>query len=156
MRRFAKPGAKLFDEPGLADARLADDQHELSFARADAVPAPGENDELLLAPDEGRENPGAGPAAAAAYAHDAIERHRRRHALELMRALVLGNEQPGDLPLHRRSDQHGSRLGRRLDARGDIRRLAEHFACRIDDDGAAFESDASDKLRRAGLQRCAR
>ena len=61
-----------------------------------------------------------------------------------MRALVLGNEKPGDLPLDRRSDQHGSRLGRRLNARSDIGRLAEHLARRIDDDGAAFKSDASD------------
>ena len=129
MRGLAKPGAKLFDEPGLANSGLAADQHKLTFARPDALPAPGENDEVLLAPDEGGEDPGAGPAAPAADAQNAIEGRWRGHALELMRALVLGNEQPGDLPLDCRSHQHGSRFGRRLNARSDIRRLPEHFAC---------------------------
>ena len=143
-RGFAKPGVKLFDQPGLADAGLAADQDELSFARTSALPAPGENSEVLLAADKGRGNPGALPAASAAYAQDAIERHWRRYALELMRAPVLRNEKPGHLPLNRRSDQHGARLGHRLNTRGDIGRLAEHFARRVDDYGAAFKADAGD------------
>src|SRR5271166_6764373 len=73
MRGLAKPGAKFFDESGLANSGLAADQHKLTFARPDPLPAPGENDEVLLAPDEGGENPGAGPAAPAADAQNAIE-----------------------------------------------------------------------------------
>ena len=32
---------ELLDEPRLAEAGLADDQHELAFARASALPAAG-------------------------------------------------------------------------------------------------------------------
>ena len=64
-----------------------------------------------------------------------------------MRALVLNDEQPGDLPLDGRSDQHGSGLGCSLNARGNIGRFAEHLAGGVDDDGTAFEADADGKLR---------
>ena len=57
-------------------------------------------------------------------------------ALELVRAVVLGDEQPGDLTLHVGRDQHRPRLGQRLHARGDIGRVAEHFAGRIHHDRA--------------------
>jgi hypothetical protein len=33
VRRLAEPRAKLPDQPRFAQARLADDQHELAFAR---------------------------------------------------------------------------------------------------------------------------
>jgi len=48
-----------------------------------------------------------------------------------LRAAVLGDEQPRDLTLHASRDQDRSRLGQRLNARGDIGSLAEHFACRV-------------------------
>ena len=64
-----------------------------------------------------------------------------------MRAAVLGDEQPGDLALHARGDEHRPRLGRRLDPRGDIGRVAEHFAGRVDHDRPAFKADARRKLR---------
>ena len=66
--------------------------------------------------------------------HDAIERNRRRHALEVVRALVFGDEKPGRLPLHARGDEHRSRFGRGLHARGDVRRLADAQTSRIDHD----------------------
>ena len=66
-----------------------------------------------------------------------------------MRAFVLGDEQPGRLPLHARGDEHRPRFGRRLHPRRDVRRLAEHFAGRVDHDGAALEADAGGKLGRA-------
>ena len=56
---------------------------------------------------------------------------------------------PGDLTLHARGDEHRSRLGQRLHARGDIGRFAEHFAGRIDHHRPALEADAGGKLRRA-------
>ena len=54
---------------------------------------------VLFAADERSEQPGALPAASAAYAQYPIERHWRRDALELVRALVLDDEEPGGLPL---------------------------------------------------------
>ena len=66
-----------------------------------------------------------------------------------MRAFVLDDEQPGRLPLHARGDEHRPRLGRRLHPRRDIGRLAEHFAGRVDHDGAGLEPDAGGKLGRA-------
>ena len=100
VRRLAEPGVKLLDQPRLAEARLADDQHELTLALARALPAPAEQIEFLLAPDERRQRARAAASAAAARANDAIERDRLRYALEFVRAAVLGDEQPGDLPLH--------------------------------------------------------
>ena len=108
---------------------------------------------FVLPPDERRQSPRAAAPAAAARPHDAIERDRRRHALEVMRALVLDDEKPGRLPLHARGDEHRPRFGRRLHPRGDVRRLAEHLAGRVDHDGPALEADARGKLRRAGLRR---
>ena len=66
-----------------------------------------------------------------------------------MRAPVLDDEQPGRLPLHARGDEHRPRLGCRLHPRRDVRRLAEHFAGRVDHDRAAFDADAGGKLGRA-------
>ena len=122
-----------------------------SFPCASPIPAPNKKGKVLLAPDERRENPGSLPAASTAHAEHAIERHRRRHTLQLMQALVLDNEESGDLPLDRRSDQHCSRLGRGLNPRSDVGRFAEYLARRIDDDRAAFESNAGREFRRAGL-----
>jgi hypothetical protein len=70
-----------------------------------------------------------------------------------MRAPVLNDEQPGDLTLDGRSDQHGSWLGSGLDARGDIGRVPEHLAGGVDDDWAGFQPDASDKFRGSQTQR---
>ena len=52
VRGLAELRAKLFDQPGLADAGLADDQDELPFARAGAFPAAGEDADVLFAADE--------------------------------------------------------------------------------------------------------
>ena len=135
--------AKLFNQPGFADAGLTDNQDELSGASKSAFRAASQDCEVLFAADERGEKPGASSAPSAAYPQDAIESHWRRSALELMGALVLNDEQPSDLPLDRRSDQHCPRLGRRLNSRGNVGRLAEHLAGRVDDDGAAVEADAT-------------
>ena len=73
-----------------------------------------------------------------------------------MRALVLDDEQPGDLALDGRGDQHRSRLGRGLNPRGDVGRFPEHFAGGVDDDRTAFEADANGKLGSAGGPRFGR
>ena len=89
-------------------------------------------------------------APAAAYPHDPIELHWRGSALELMGALVLDDEKSGDLPLHGRCDQHGSRLGGGLNAGGDVGRFPEHFAPGVDDHLAAFDANAYGKPGSAG------
>src|SRR6516164_9739659 len=93
--RLADLCSKLLDQPGLADAGLADNHHELPFPRSGAFPAARQDANVLLAADERREKPGTLPAASAAYAQYPIERHWRRKALELVRALVLDDEEPG-------------------------------------------------------------
>ena len=86
MRRLAEPQAKLLDEARLADAGLADNQRELALASHRPLPAPAQEVELLLAPDERSKGAGA-EAPAAARAHDAKEVDRLGDALELMRAV---------------------------------------------------------------------
>ena len=149
VRRLGEFCAELLDQARLADAGLADDLDELTLAFERPRPAALEEGKLVLAADERRQ--GARPAApaAAARSHDAIERDRRRHALEVMRALVFGDEKPGCLPLHARGDEHRPRFGRRLHPRRDVRRFAEHFAGRIDHDRAALYADAGGELGRS-------
>ena len=149
MRRFAELAAKFLNQAGLADAWLADDQDELTIACKSAFQAASKDAEILLAADKWREKPGSFPAPSAADADDAIERDWRWSALEFMRAFVLNDEQPSDLPLDSRGDQHCSRLGRSLNSRGNVGRLPEHLAGGVDHDRTAFEADTNDKLRSA-------
>jgi hypothetical protein len=51
-----------------------------------------------------------GAATAAACSNDAVQRHRLRHAFELMAAALLGDEQACDLALHSRRDYDRTRL----------------------------------------------
>ena len=100
VRRLAEPGVKLLDQPRLAEAGLADDQRRTGPRLRGRAPSGGVSSSSSSSrPTKRRQSPRAAPPAAAARANDAIERHRRRHALELMRALVLDDEQPGGLPL---------------------------------------------------------
>ena len=149
MRRLAQARAELLDEPRLADAGLADDEDKLALARKRALPAALNEAKLLLAADERGQRPGAAPAPAAAADHDAEELDRGGDALELARARILGDKKPGGLALDVRRDEHRARLGGRLDARGDVRRVAKNFAVRLDDDRAGLDPDARFQLRRA-------
>ena len=150
MRRLGQLAAKLFDEPRLADAGLAGDQDKLALARESALRAARKDGEVVFATDKRGEEPGAPLAPAAADPHDPIELHWRGGTLELMGALVLDDEQSGDLPLDGRCDQHRSRLGGGLSAGGDVGRFPEHFARGVDDHLAAFDADANGKLWSAG------
>jgi hypothetical protein len=40
----------------------------------------------------------------------------------------LNDEEPCDSSMHRRGDEHRTRLSGHLDLRGDARRVTEHFA----------------------------
>ena len=54
MRRLSQLRMELLDEPRLAEAGLADDQNELSFASPRTLPAAREHAQFLLAADERR------------------------------------------------------------------------------------------------------
>ena len=64
-------------------------------------------------------------------------------------AAVLGHEQSGGLPLDRGCDEDRARLGGALDPRGDIGRVAEHFARCVDHHLPGIKADPRGKLRRA-------
>src|SRR5277367_99794 len=138
MSPLGQLAAKLFNQPGFADAGLTDNQDELPGASKSAFRAASQDCEVLFAADERGEKLGLSPAPSAAYPQDAKEIHWRKGALELVRALVLNDEQPSNLLLDSRSNQDCSRLGCSLHTRGDVRRFPEHVACVVDDDGTAF------------------
>jgi hypothetical protein len=92
VRCLAEAGAKLFDQPRLAQARLADDERKLTLALARPLPAPAEKIELFLPPDEGRQRSRAATSAGAARSNDAIKRDRLQYAFKLVRATVLCDE----------------------------------------------------------------
>ena len=139
--------AKLFNQSGFTDAGLTDNKDELSGASKSGFRAASQDCEVLFAADERGEKPASSSTPSAAYPQDAIEIHWRKGALELMGAPVLNDEQPSNLPEDRRSDQHCPRLGRCLNSRGNVGRLAKHLARGVDDYGTAFEADANGKLR---------
>src|SRR6516162_1739763 len=107
--------------------------HELALACPSALPASSENSQFFLAANERRQNSSATPSTAAAGANDAQQQDRLDYAFELARALLLGNEEPGDLALNIQGDEHRARLSGGLNASGDIRGVAKHLACRLHD-----------------------
>ena len=102
------------------------------------------------AADQRRRRARAAASPAAAGAHDAVELRLFGHAFQFMRALVLGDEQPGDLPVHAQRDPYFSGRGGALHPRGDVGRLAVDLADGIDHDPPAVEPDAGGELGRAG------
>ena len=152
MRRVDQSRAKFLDQARLAEARFADNLHELALALPRALPAPQQHRDFLLAPDQRRQRalPGAPPAAA--RAHDAVEHRRLRHALQRLRAAILGDEQPRDLPPDSCRGPDRSGLRRRLHAGGDIGRVAEHLTLGIDHYRAGLYADARLELRPPGAR----
>ena len=97
-----------------------------------------------------RNEPGSAAACTrAASSNDAIKRRRLGDALQLVRALLLDDEEPGHLPLHASRDQDRPRLSSGLDACRDVRRFSEHLAAGVYYDRAAVDADAGGKLGRA-------
>ena len=80
------------------------------------------------AADQRRRRARAAASAAAAGAHDAVELRLFGHAFQFMLALVLGDEQARDLPVHAARDPYFSGRGGALHPRGDVGRLAVHLA----------------------------
>ncbi len=117
----------------------ADDKNILSaFALHHPLPAPAQK---VDTPDERGQGAGT-EASAAADAHDAVETDCLRSALQFVRAAIFGDEQAGCLTLNAGGDQYRSRLGECLHARGNIGRVPEHLARRVDHDRPRIEADA--------------
>jgi hypothetical protein len=68
------------------------------------LPAPIEHGDFFFPADERREMPLPRAASAAARTHNPNQRHRLRHAFELMAAALLDDEKAGDLALQLRRD----------------------------------------------------
>ena len=103
VRRLAERRAKLLDEARLADAGLADDERELALAFARPLPAPAQEVELLLAPDERSERRARRSAARRSRARCGRASTGSGTPLSSCAPLVLGDEQA------RRSDAARSR-----------------------------------------------
>ena len=133
---------KFLDQARFTEPRLADDHHQLAVALPRPLPAPQQHRHFVVAADERREIALRRAAAAAARPHQPEQRRRLGHALERMRAALFRDEQPGDLALHPRRDQHRAGLGQRLDAGRDVGDVAVNLAGRIDHRRPGFEPDA--------------
>jgi hypothetical protein len=81
---------------------------------------------------------------------DAVELGLFGHASQLVLALVLGDEQARDLPVHGPRDPDFSQRRGALHARGDVGRLAVHLAGVVDHDPPALEPDLCGELGRSG------
>src|SRR6516165_112414 len=102
MRCFANPDKKFLDLARLAEPRFAHDVHQLPIATPSAVPASHKYRYFLVATDKRRAMALARATSATARPYQPEQRHRLRHAFQFMGAALLGDEQTGDLALHRR------------------------------------------------------
>jgi hypothetical protein len=86
MRHRRHVLVQLVDEARLTDPRFAEDD-DVPLAVLRPLPAIDERAELHVAPDEARQvsRGDSEPAAHPARLHDAVERHRLAHALEVLR-----------------------------------------------------------------------
>ena len=148
VRRLCEPRVELLDQSRFAEPRFAHDQHELTFAGPSAFPAARQQDQFLITTDKGRLGAHAAPSSAAARANDAKKLNRFSNPFEFVRALLLGDKEPGDLALDGRGDQDCSRLGSSLHACGDIWRFTKNFAGRVNDNQAALEAYTRRQCRR--------
>ena len=148
VRRLAEPRAKLLDEARLADAGFADDRARagprLSRARS----------QRRRKRSSSSSRPTSGVSARAPKRRPPLARTMRKsvdrlgHALERRaRPCSSATNSPATWRCTFDGDQHRARLGERLHARGDIGRVAEHFAGRVDHDRPRLEADARDELR---------
>src|SRR5262249_4163324 len=109
VRGITQPTMKFFNQTRLAEARLADDQHELPVALPRPLPAPHQHRHFLLATDERRTLTHAGAASPAACADDPEQCYWFGHSFQSMAAPFFDNEEAGDLALHLR--RHQNRAG---------------------------------------------
>ena len=150
-RALDHPLPQRAQQPRLADAGLAAEQHRLADAAARLLPAVGELIELAGAADQRRQIEAEVvpcPARLAdAVGHEglghAADRRQRRHR--------LGGEPAPHQRARRRADDDGARRGRRLQPQRDVERGAEHHRlrhvrARRDDGQAGVDADAERRL----------
>ena len=136
---IAQPGVRFAGEafeqrrrePRFADAGLAGEQHHLAFAALRLRPAPQQQFEFFFPPDEG------GQAARVQRLEAAFRRTRPQRrpgprrpgdALEVLRPEVLKLEQIAEQLARALGDDDHVRLGDRLQARREVRGLADDAA----------------------------
>ena len=119
-------GAKLTEEAGLPDARLAENARDAALSGARDREELAQARELVVSPDHRRTD-----ATEAARAHRAgLESgngeglHRVGLALELEVANIARVDKRGEEAMRRGGDEDAAGLGVRLHARGDVHRVA--------------------------------
>ena len=118
--------AELVDHPRLADARLAGHEHHPAGAGSDPLDGRSQARELEIAPDHGRPRTLFGADdGAVGDALDGERGHGLRLPLQLERSVRAPREPVGDDLLRRLTDEHGTWVGVRLEAGGDVHRVAE-------------------------------
>ena len=151
--RALEPREELADEPALADARIAEDRHEL---RPPVANGPRERVlqqvELLLPADVGR-NDAHGAADRTLGADHAPHLHALAHASEGGPNPGLGHHAAGGQAVRSRPDQDLARIGRLLEPGRDVQRLAgrERRVTVLDDDLPRLDADPHRQLPVAGL-----
>ena len=136
---IAKAGVRLVPDPllqgggetGLADARLAREQHYATFTALRAIPLPLQYADLLLTAHERCERRPVQrlePTFDSALANHLEGVHRLRKAFHLDGAEVAVLEEMAQQTLRLRPDHDRAGFGQSLQARGEVRRLAHDAA----------------------------
>ena len=155
VRRAADFGVELLNQTRLPDPRFTHDRERLSRAGPAALPDAFQRLQFFLAADERRKaalrRRRVQPAAHAAWPYGAIDARRALHALEAVLSAILHDEQTRHQAMRRRRNEHAVRVGRRLNARSQIRRIAEKVhrlsPAVTHDNGAGMDADANREFR---------
>jgi hypothetical protein len=145
VRYFVQSGMKFIDQPRLAEAGFADNQHQLTVALSCALPAPHQHDDLVVATDQRCQMALADAPAAPARPNDAVQSQRLWHALEFVVAALLDDEQASYLPLDARCCYDRTRLGQRLCPRRNIRHVSVDLAACVDHNRPSIVGNACGK-----------
>src|SRR6516164_1491140 len=128
MRLAAEAPFQRRGDAGLADAGLAGDQHDLTVSRLGAHPAPQQQVDFLLTPDQRGQGRAAQRLEAArdgARTQYLPSRHRRGDALDLDAAEIAALEEIADQPARARGDNDRPRLGQGLQTSREVWGLAD-------------------------------
>ena len=136
------------DEPRLADARLARQQHGRRCPARARSTAAASTRRSASRPTSGTSCPARSASKRATPRRGPRTRNSSigsLDALQLVRTERLEVEVPGHEPADRRGHRHGAGRRRTFDACGDVRRVAEHVGLPTllaDDDRPAVDADA--------------
>jgi hypothetical protein len=148
-----QPCAQGLHQPGFADAGLAADEDHLPLAFPGQPPPVEQQAELATAPEQRRQARRSAqrlePAPRRVLARDPPHLHRRREPLWQPGAQALEGEQLPKLPAHRLGQHHGPRRTHRVQARREVRRLADDLGC-IGRPGDDYEAGGDADAARQG------